>query len=72
MSEKRKYRPANGTEGMIFMENWCDWCKHNENEDCEILGKTFMYYEDDPDYPMQWIYDENDNPICTKFLRREK
>ena len=34
----KKWRPANGTEGMDFTEKYCDRCVH-EN-DCEILERS--------------------------------
>lgn len=62
MSEK--YKPANGTEGDIFMSRWCDGC--SKQEDCMIPHITIFIDEDDAEYPQQWIY-ENDVPICTAF-----
>jgi hypothetical protein len=28
-----------------------------------------VYSVNDPKYPSEWIYDENDKPICTAFVK---
>ena len=67
-----KYRPSNGTEGMIFMDKFCDQCVYDLSENCDILADTFCYDVDDPEYPEEWICDEDlQNPRCTKFLKSE-
>ena len=65
-----KYRPSNGTEGEMFMDEFCFQCKFDINEDCEILADTFCYNINDPEYPEEWTYDKNNNPICTKFEKK--
>jgi hypothetical protein len=62
------YRPSNGTEGMIFMDEHCDKCFHDRNEDCEIIVASMLYDTNEPEYPKEWRYISN-NPTCTKFLR---
>ena len=61
----RKYRPSNGTEGEWFMEEWCGRCQIKGI--CKIWPQTFLYHITDPEYPSQWIYDENGAPICVSF-----
>ena len=63
----RKYIPSNGTEGEIFMDKFCDRCFYDHNENCEIIVGTMVYDLEDNEYPEEWTYDENDQPICTKF-----
>lgn len=71
----KPYRPANGTEGEVFMEGWCNRCKRDEafqadpdNADgCPILGDTLMYDVAAKDYPKEWIYDEDGWGMCTAF-----
>ena len=73
----RKYQPSNGTEGMMFMENYCEQCLHekwihtqNDNDlKCEILSNTMIYTIKDKEYPSEWIYNENEKPTCTKFKK---
>lgn len=71
-----KYCPSNGTDGDIFMSAWCfNGCtKHSEDNPCEIMGRSFCYGIDDPNYPEEWIYDEDGKPTCTAFstLSEEK
>lgn len=71
MSSKRKYAPSNGSEGTYFVENNCMKCVHcnpdpDEQPQCEILMKVMLYSVDEPEYPSEWTYDKNDDPVCTK------
>ena len=72
-----KYRPANGTEGMIFMERWCDRC--SKASGCEIPSRTMIYsvmhvrrrlvvvaLARDDEYPSEWVGPWN-NAKCTAF-----
>ena len=66
------YRPSNGTEGDMFMSKFCDKCAkcnmHDDDKDpCKILGASMMYNISDPEYPKEWIEDEN-GPKCTAFI----
>lgn len=71
----RKYRPSNGTEGDWFTEKFCINCKHenylktgrDNARQCRILTNSLMYDLTDKEYPKEWIYDDNDNPICIQF-----
>jgi hypothetical protein len=73
----RKYQPSNGTEGMIFCENFCNQCIHGKYEHtadlndkpCDILTATYFMDIDDKEYPKEWIYDENNKPSCTAFVK---
>jgi hypothetical protein len=75
MKKNKKYRPSNGSEGDWFMESFCIKCKHeyylrtgkDNARQCKILDATMMLNIDNPQYPKEWTYDDNDNPICTKF-----
>lgn len=74
-NEVKKYRPSNGTEGELFQEAFCNRCTKDkavrENEDfengCKILAKTMSLDTDDKDFPTEWTYDKDGNPICTAF-----
>jgi hypothetical protein len=67
----RPYRPSNGTEGEIFMEQWCERCQHDDQEFeeyCPIVADTMAFDIGDKDYPKEWIYKPGtDIPICTNF-----
>lgn len=55
------YFPSNGTEGMIFMNEFCYKCyKYNS---CTILNRSLTGTR-----PKQWVYKEN-KPTCTSFNR---
>jgi len=63
--ENKKYRPANGSEGEAFKCIFCYKCKHEIG--CEIELASIIYDIDDINYPEQWKYNNENNPICTKF-----
>lgn len=69
-----RYRPANGTESDFFQEQWCARCSRNrEKNPCKILGRSYAFSIDDPDYPTEWIKDAGDYPgypRCTAFRAR--
>jgi len=67
----KKYRPSNGTEGMIFMGKFCDHCIHDNGDTkmCDIITLTMGLGVDEKDYPEEWTYDENDKPTCTKYKK---
>ena len=66
------FRPSNGDHGEWFMGQFCFQCKRDDDEHedypCEILGRVLGLDIDDPDYPTEWIKDEDgSNPRCTAF-----
>ena len=64
------YRPSNGTEGEIFMSQYCNRCIHDDienNKGCTIIAFSMAYFVSDPEYPKQWIYGDDGKPTCTKF-----
>lgn len=77
--EWEPYRPSNGTEGMGFIECWCDGCArdaaarngHPENG-CPILARTLAYDIGDPKYPREWQRNrETGECRCTAFVGKE-
>ena len=65
------YQPSNGTEGMMFIERWCDLCtKDDESKEliCDILANSFK------GKVAAWIFDDSGVPKCTAFeaLRGEE
>jgi hypothetical protein len=65
----KPYRPSNGTEGMMFMEYFCDRCIYNsEEEGCEIIMRTMMHDVSEPEYPSEWLHDFKGRPQCTQFI----
>ena len=71
--EGKLYRPSNGTEGEMFMEQFCYKCVHDKayqdgtGDSCEIICNTMVYSIDDPNYPKEWVFDSKGQPKCTKF-----
>ena len=71
------YRPSNGTEGNMFMDLWCNYCKreiaYQEERDppCAIMLGTFVFDVRDPEYPKEWCYTEDGQPCCTAFEQVE-
>ena len=65
----QKYRPSNGMEGEMFMEQFCFRCRHDQDEDnpCDILTRSLWLGLDDADYPEEWVYDKDGRPECTSF-----
>lgn len=61
------YRPANSEEGEWFMAKFCDHCIHDTSNKCRIKELTLILDEDDPDYPQEWVYSDEDKPTCTAF-----
>lgn len=71
----KKYRPANGSEGEIFHNHFCNRCQKDryESRPCSILNRTLMLDVTDKKYPKQWVTDNNGgNPRCTSFKPREE
>lgn len=79
------YRPSSGTEGEWFIGQWCGNCERDkcqngskpmdectQDDFCQIIGKTMWLDVDDPDYPKEWIEDEEDGPRCTAFIEKGK
>lgn len=62
-ADETPFHPSNGTEGCIFMSDWCSECRKQgdvEEPDCDILVKTFMG-------PVpEWQY-QGGKPTCTAF-----
>ena len=72
-----KYQPSNGTDGCAFVERFCEHCIHEkfihtqkgDDKKCNIFTKTLVYDVKDKEYPKEWVYDENDNPTCTAWVK---
>ncbi len=69
------YQPANGTEGMDFMDAWCERCLKDkgmrqkpQRDGCEIIAMSLVCGVSDPEYPKELIEDDGGNPRCTAFM----
>lgn len=68
----KKYRPSNGTEGMYFMDKFCDNCIHENPESgksCDLIAMSMCYDINDTEYPKEWCYNDKDEPTCTKWIK---
>mgnify|MGYP004224667425 CR=1 FL=1 len=65
----RPYRPSNGTEGDIFMAQWCDKCALSdyEGDGCMIQLRALAHRVDEPEYPAEWSFTNGGAPQCTAF-----
>lgn len=75
MEAGKPYRPSNGTEGECFFNHYCDHCIHDNGDDklCDIIAASMAFDIDDPEYPKEWIYEQENerlngiHPVCTKY-----
>ena len=71
----RPYRPSNGTEGDIFMAEWCEKCALANYDDpdraCMIQLRALAHGIDEPEYPGEWNYSNAGIPQCTAFTVKE-
>lgn len=76
-----KYQPCNGTDGEFFFDSWCRQCARdkamregcsvaecNDNERCDIIARTMAADVEDPDYPAEWRYGADGQPMCAAFV----
>lgn len=71
--ENRKYQPSSGSEGIWFCGNFCDRCAnqhpdYNHPKQCMILCRTMCHNIKDKEYPEEWIYNDQDKPVCTAHV----
>lgn len=63
-----RYCPSNGTEMECFTFQWCDKCVRDQGAaNCGILTRAILHRFDDPEFPTEWIYDDEGEPCCTAF-----
>lgn len=72
----RPYQPSNGTEGDIFMGQFCYRCvkfphSPDAKNQCMIVLRTMAHNVTDPEYPIQWQHGP-DGPTCTAFRDRDE
>lgn len=77
----RLYRPSNGSEGSLFIEQWCGSCARDpvlsegkdpelcdDSDFCPIAPMSMAYGVNDAEYPKQWRYDAGGHPCCTAWV----
>lgn len=65
MTTIEKFQPSSGTVGASFIADWCGTCVHGQHEPCHIAASTMWLNVKDPDYPAEWRYNAEGNPVCT-------
>lgn len=66
----KSYRPSNGSEGLVFQHRYCSRCVKDRNEDCSILASALLFHADEPEYPKEWVYPDDESVlmgVCTAF-----
>lgn len=71
----KRYEPSNGTEGEIFMDEWCRTCQRDrsmregldiedcdETELCRIIAASFQ------GEATEWVYGNDGQPMCTAYV----
>jgi hypothetical protein len=66
----KPYRPANGTEGMMFEDAWCDGCAKRLDDwelggGCSILDASMLFDAEEEGYPKELRIGTNGQPECT-------
>lgn len=70
----KKYQPSNGSEGDWFEDKFCMNCLHTNPDpckkpQCEIWCRAVCWNVNDEHYPKEWIYDKNNKPTCTAWIK---
>lgn len=68
----RVFKPADEREARDFLTSHCNRCVRSLASSCEILEAVTVNDATDPDYPSQWVLDDEGRPTCTAFEPREK
>ncbi|MFZ5566707.1 MAG: hypothetical protein ACOY95_06865 [Pseudomonadota bacterium] len=71
----KRYEPSNGTEGEIFMDEWCRTCQRDramregldiddcdDNELCTIVAASFRGEAE------EWVYGMDGQPMCKAYV----
>lgn len=76
----KPFQPSNATVGASFIDGWCARCKRDrvmngsvdidaasDSDLCPILGATMAFSPPSQQYPSEWRYDDEGDPVCTAF-----
>lgn len=61
------YQPSNATEFDAFYSQVCASCRHDDKDDCEIIGYAMAFRPEDDLYPKEWIYNKDGRATCTAY-----
>ena len=65
ISAGKPYMPSNGTEGLMFEEQWCASCIKRSG--CTIVLTAMAGKQ-----PKAWKFDDDGKPECTSFQDHRK
>lgn len=70
----KSYQPSNGSEGNWFEDKFCMNCIHTNPDpckkpQCEIWCRAICWNIGDEHYPKEWIYDKDNQPIFTAWVK---
>lgn len=75
----KPFRPANGTEGEMFMEAFCYQCIHErwthrmkedrDEDKCDTMSRSILYDLEDKEYPNEWVFNSEGWPVCTRWKK---
>jgi len=71
----RSYRPANGTEGLLFQHRYCSRCIHDreyrrtQTGGCSIWASALFYQIGEPEYPPELVADGPIGGRCLAFAQ---
>lgn len=65
----RKFQPSNGTVGSAFLSDWCGSCEGGKDGPCGIAANTMFHHVDDPEYPSEWQFNLQGDPVCTAHVK---
>jgi hypothetical protein len=72
------YQPSNATEGDLFMQAHCNRCARWERggkefeQGCDIQLRSMAFSIGHPQYPVEWIRNDDNVPTCTAFQTPEE
>lgn len=77
MDDSKKYCPSNGTEGEIFISEFCEHCINEKfihtqdfkDKQCKLLNNALLYDKNDKEFPEEWTYDNEGYAICTAYVK---
>lgn len=61
----KPYMPHNGTEGLMFEEQWCGPCVKRSS--CQMMMNAMAGVQ-----PRAWRYGDDGVPVCTSFSDTRK
>jgi len=70
----RKYYPRNKVDGGLFFDTWCRRCEKDNGGGfgCDIADAAVIYTTEAEDFPAEWTYGTNGQPMCLAFVQSKE